>query len=176
MTITGSTVEVVTTGTDWPAIVAAISTGVVGLAGIGGTIWSGTRRINTESERVRLAEKRRIYAAYHTALDRLWATWISAEDIENIQALRSFLRDADTTAASAASEVGLIASASVRYQAIAIQKELQDFTYSPSRGDVDTFKDPNAKKARPVAGGHARRPWRDGLNVMRGIRDWSHSR
>lgn len=29
-------IQVVTTGTDWPAIVAVISTGIVGLAGIGG--------------------------------------------------------------------------------------------------------------------------------------------
>ena len=59
---------VASTGTDWPAVVAAISTGVVGLAGIVGTFRSGKRSINAENERARLAEKRRIYAAYHASL------------------------------------------------------------------------------------------------------------
>jgi hypothetical protein len=37
------TVEVVTAGTDWPAIVAAIVTGLVAIIGIGGTAWQAKR-------------------------------------------------------------------------------------------------------------------------------------
>jgi uncharacterized protein YbjT (DUF2867 family) len=82
MTVISPVVQVVTGGTNWPAIIGAISTGVVGLAGIGGTLWQGKRAreaqtadlktsldataenlqrsLNTENERARLAEKRRI--------------------------------------------------------------------------------------------------------------------
>jgi hypothetical protein len=72
-------VQVVTTGTDWPAIIAAITTGVVGVAGILATYWQGKRgqeaasknlstTINAENERAHLAEKRRIYARCLTTL------------------------------------------------------------------------------------------------------------
>ena len=74
---------------DW----GAVSTGVVGLAGIGGTLWQGKRgreaqgedlreslnataknlmlSIQAERELARIAEKRRIYAAFHTSLDHV---------------------------------------------------------------------------------------------------------
>jgi hypothetical protein len=74
-------VQAVTVGPDWPAIAAAI---VVGLAGIGGTLWQGKRSreaqtvnlkqsldaatenlkigIGAEKERMQLTEKRRTYA------------------------------------------------------------------------------------------------------------------
>jgi len=88
-------VQVVTAGPDWPAIVAGISTGVVGLAGIAGTLWQGKRSteaaskdlkasldatadnlklgIQAENERARLAEKRKVYANYHGAISRFFA-------------------------------------------------------------------------------------------------------
>ena len=69
MTAISPVVQVVTGGgTDWPAIVAAISTGVVGLAGIGGTVWGSRRSINAEDARARLAQKRLIYADCLTAI------------------------------------------------------------------------------------------------------------
>ncbi len=54
-------------------------TGIVGLAGIGGTLWSGrlaaksavqtlTLSISAEDRRAKVAEKRRIYAAYLASL------------------------------------------------------------------------------------------------------------
>jgi len=76
-------------------VVAAISTGVVGLAGIGGTLWQGKRSreaqtagikasldatadnlkvgIDAENERARLAEKRRIYASYSATIFHAYA-------------------------------------------------------------------------------------------------------
>jgi hypothetical protein len=86
-------VQVVTSGTDWPAIAAGIATGVVGLAGIGGTLWQGKRAreaaskdlresldaattnlqlgIEAENKRAHDAEKRRIYAECLTALNEV---------------------------------------------------------------------------------------------------------
>lgn len=56
-------IQVVTTGTDWPAIAAVISTGIVGLAGIGATLWQAKRNWNIEDKRAKVAERRRIYAS-----------------------------------------------------------------------------------------------------------------
>jgi hypothetical protein len=69
------------TVSEWPA---AVVTGVVGLAGILATYLQGKRgqraasqnltaTISAENERVRLAEKRRVYAAYHGAISRFFA-------------------------------------------------------------------------------------------------------
>lgn len=63
---------------DWPAIIAGVVTGVVGLAGIVATYWQGKRAteaasenyrrsIDAQDEHVRLAEKRKIYAACQAA-------------------------------------------------------------------------------------------------------------
>lgn len=56
-------IQVVTTGTDWPAIAAVISTGIVGIAGIGSAIWQARHNWGKEDDRAKLAEKKRIYAA-----------------------------------------------------------------------------------------------------------------
>lgn len=56
-------IQVVTTGVDWPAIAAVISTGVVGVAGIGATLWQARRNWSHEDERAMRAEKIRIYAS-----------------------------------------------------------------------------------------------------------------
>jgi hypothetical protein len=80
------TVEVVTTGTDWPAIVAAIVTGLAAIIGIAGTAWQAARgrraaaadlktsidaaaknlrlSITTEDRRAHVAEKRRVYTEF----------------------------------------------------------------------------------------------------------------
>jgi hypothetical protein len=130
-----------TTGTDWPAIVAAISTGVVGLAGIGGTLWQGKRAreaqtadlkgsldataknlrlgINAEDNRARIAEKRRIYAAYQAALSELAAAVfhnvsldISASHDERTEAQVKILKAREKVFATV-SEVHLIAPKNV---------------------------------------------------------------
>ena len=46
-----------------------IITGVVGLAGIGGTLWQGMRASAAENKRDWLIEKRRIYAQFQTAAE-----------------------------------------------------------------------------------------------------------
>ncbi|MFZ0166064.1 MAG: hypothetical protein WAL12_20985 [Trebonia sp.] len=53
---------------DWAVVVAAGITGVVGLAGIGGTLLSARIAGRSEDKRAKLAEKRRIYANCLAAL------------------------------------------------------------------------------------------------------------
>ena len=123
-------VQVVTGGTDWPAIVAAISTGVVGLAGIFGTLWQGkrareaassdlkvslgattanlNRSINAENERAQQAAKRHAYAAFHVAINDFVVAVSSGEDL-NSEAARSAFAKARTALLSTNAEVALIA-------------------------------------------------------------------
>ena len=58
-----SPVVQVVTVSDWPAIVTGIITGIVGLAGIGGTLWSGKRSINAEKAHSQREEKKQVYAS-----------------------------------------------------------------------------------------------------------------
>jgi hypothetical protein len=64
--VTAPVVQVVTSGVDWPAIVAAISGGMVGLTGISASIWTVRRGIRAEDSRADRAEKRRVYAHFLT--------------------------------------------------------------------------------------------------------------
>jgi len=79
---------------DWGNVAAGAITGIVGLAGIAGTTWQAKRGreaqaadlkasldaaagnlrlgIDAESERARLAEKRRVYGQYLTALSEMF--------------------------------------------------------------------------------------------------------
>jgi hypothetical protein len=80
---------VISGGTNWPAIVAPLAAGVVGVAGIIGTAWQGKRgreaqskdlqnsiaaaaenlqlTVAAEDRRAHVAEKRQVYAAYLAA-------------------------------------------------------------------------------------------------------------
>jgi hypothetical protein len=116
-------VQVVTTGTDWPAIVAAIATGVVGLAGIVATFLSGKRSINAENKRVRLNEKRRIYATCLTAVNELLMAvgnyTISVQQRDNARIGTDFhkMEEVRTTSLNVISEVQLIAPPDIGEQA-----------------------------------------------------------
>jgi hypothetical protein len=56
---------------DWATVVSIAITGVVGVAGVAGTLLSVRIASNAENQRLREAEKRRTYAAYRSALNRL---------------------------------------------------------------------------------------------------------
>ena len=96
-----------------------IITGAVGVAGIGGALMNGrwqaaavNRSIAAQDERAKVAERRRIYAAAYTALcDGLVAMpgAESSDDDSDTAALKS----ARARASNAASELQLMASASV---------------------------------------------------------------
>jgi hypothetical protein len=65
-------IQVVTSGTDWPAMWAAISGGVVGLAGIVFAWRQSKMTISADDERAILADKRQIYSKYHASLDEVF--------------------------------------------------------------------------------------------------------
>lgn len=80
------------TGMEWSIIAPTAITGVVGLAGIVGSIMSArlTSRsasrdlqfsIKAEDERASTAERRRIYAAFNAAIEGLWIVATSSEDL-----------------------------------------------------------------------------------------------
>lgn len=66
--LTSPAITVITTGTDWPAIVAGISTGIVGIAGILGTVWQGKRAGDAEKENFIRSEKVKAYATMQRIL------------------------------------------------------------------------------------------------------------
>jgi hypothetical protein len=111
-------VQVVTTGIDWPSIAAAISGGVVGLAGIIAAVRQSGRTIRAEDARARLADKRRVYASCLAAFAELararaktWAYEQSGEVSDEIEDQHAAALKA---AMSAYSELQLIAPAKVR--------------------------------------------------------------
>jgi hypothetical protein len=76
--IVSPVVQVVTIGVDWPSVVAAISGGVVGVAGIYAAWRQTVRTIDAQDGREEVAEKRRIYAKCLAAITSyLMATLLS---------------------------------------------------------------------------------------------------
>lgn len=78
---------------EWSAIAPAAITGVVGLAGIVGSIMSARQAsrsasrdlqlsIKAEDKRASTAERRRIYAAFNAAIESLWIVSTSSEDFK----------------------------------------------------------------------------------------------
>jgi len=121
---------------DWGPVITAGITGIVGLAGIGGTLVSAkiTRKsaaenlrtsIGAEDERARLAEKRRIYAQ---ALASLTAVNVMGKEERSRITL---------AATSAVNEVVLIAPSHVWELAI----EAENQARSGERGFRATFAD-----------------------------------
>ena len=117
MTLAASVVQVVTSGVDWPAVAAAIAGGVVGLAGIGVTVWQSSKSIGAEETRIKLNEKRRAYARFHASLDNVFATaTLRTEESTPEERLSNFF-SALPAMYNAASELRLIASPKVATQA-----------------------------------------------------------
>jgi hypothetical protein len=129
-------VQVTAQGTDWPAIAAGISAGVVGLAGIFGTLWQGKRSretasndlqrsleaasknlligINAENERGRRSTRREIYAKCLASLSVLLQALYdnnatSDRPAEQRNAAANSYRNALVAAYSAVAEVQLTA-------------------------------------------------------------------
>lgn len=147
-------IQIVTTGPDWPAIAAAISTGVVGLAGIGGTFWQGKRArehastdletslkatsdnlelsIKAEHDRARLMEKRRVYAHFTGMLDAAYALvtgemfYPDATSVLKSEDIIHARHEAMIATYNAFSELQLIAPEGIRYAALMIVKILTE--------------------------------------------------
>jgi hypothetical protein len=156
MSIAAPPIQVVATGTDWPAIVAAITTGVVGLAGIGGTLWQGKRSreaqaadlkesldsqaenlkagINAENERARHADKRNVYASSLAAFNETMSSAVNyrvarqhASNEEELRHMRDRQDDAQTAMFESLQVVMLIATQEVCERAIHLQDGLIAF-------------------------------------------------
>jgi hypothetical protein len=129
LTVVPTIVHVVN-GTDWPAIVASISTGVAAVAGIGGTILGARMAgksqlsslnlsISAENERARVSEKRRIYAQCHAAFNNMVPAVVAARayKVEGITERQISAADRVTVVAGemyvALSELKLIAPTEV---------------------------------------------------------------
>jgi hypothetical protein len=109
----GSTPTViVTSGVDWPAIAASISTGVAAVAGIGGTIWVAVRSWHRDDERAKTTEKRRLYAACLTALNDCLAARVRSDTYQDDTAGEAY-GTAVVDASNAVWELQLIAPKTV---------------------------------------------------------------
>jgi hypothetical protein len=121
-------VQVVASGTDWPAIVASIATGVVGLAGIIATYLQGNRASRAEDRRAEIAEKRRIYAQCQNALNIASFSAIRARELKESPSPEQRIKDAEdlnanlVTAGGATFAVILIGSRDV----IPLAEEVRD--------------------------------------------------
>jgi len=104
-------VQVVTTGTDWAALAAAISGGLVGLAGVGATIWVALKNIRTQESSATLAEKRRVYARYLDTMAEVIATSTADKlnSAERNEKLGAALNAVSVLLLIAPNELGLLA-------------------------------------------------------------------
>lgn len=66
-------------GTDWPSVVAAISGGLVGLAGIGATLYQFFKNAADQDSRGRRDDRRRAYAALHASFDKVFGVATAAK-------------------------------------------------------------------------------------------------
>lgn len=86
--LSSSVVQVFTSGMDWPAVVAAISGGVVGVTGILASWRQSIKTVGAEDERAKRVEKRRVYAQCLVAL---------TEDFQATTKLQALKEDTDLT-------------------------------------------------------------------------------
>jgi len=105
----------VISGTDWAAIAAAISGGVVGLAGIIFASRQSSKTINADDERAILADKRQIYSKYHASLDDVFtiADILRTEHGPDRPKYLSELQAANVAMFNATSDVRLTAPAGI---------------------------------------------------------------
>jgi hypothetical protein len=108
-------IQVVTSGTDWPAVAAAISGGIVGLAGIVFAWRQSKMIIRAEDQRAELAEKRQINSKYQASLDDVFtvANILRTEDGPDRPKYLSELQTANMAMFNATSDVRLTASAGI---------------------------------------------------------------
>jgi hypothetical protein len=128
---------------DWASVVPGAITGIVGIAGIGGSILSAklagksaTQNLQTsitaENERTHVADKRRIYASFQASLNKLLVAIDTVQTygagLEREQRL-SDMRAAVTTMFGAISELQLIAPEGLRY----LTTDVANLTYKHFR-------------------------------------------
>jgi hypothetical protein len=118
----------------WASIVPAAITGVVGLAGIVGSVLSAKLGINAEHKLAHTSEKRRIYAAFNSAVEGLWFIATSSEDF-TIDPGRFHYNQAMSLLWSTYYEVSLMTSGRVSVLAIDVTNTMTQFA-----NDLKTLK------------------------------------
>lgn len=143
-------IQVVTTGTDWPAIVAAISGGVVGLAGIIFAARQSNRTIHADDQRADRAEKRQIYAKYQATLDDIFtfANILRTEDGPDRPKYLSELQAACVAMYNATSDLRLIAPAVIADRARKVAETLNAAAWQAARTGSDVDQDNAVYKGR----------------------------
>jgi uncharacterized membrane protein YidH (DUF202 family) len=138
--VTSPIIQVVTSGIDWPATAAAISGGVVGLAGIAFGARQASRASSAEDARAKVAEKRRIYASCLATLTVCGAAEAALQRDDLSEAERARLEEerdrAQVTAVNAESEVALIGPAEVSELANRATRVLITADFSSQTRDV----------------------------------------
>jgi len=161
-------VQVVTSGVDWSAIAAAAATAIAAVAGIWGTSLSAKRGreqasndlrasldaaaenllngINAENERMRRADKRKVYAGFQTAMNKfivstshLESYGSEADDRVHTDMI-SDLAEAFTTVRNGLSELMLTGPKNIRDLAENAVSILQSYSLAVEMGDQSEDK------------------------------------
>jgi hypothetical protein len=144
---------------DWTSYIPSVTTAVVGLAGIGGSIWSARiaggrstenliRSIGAQNELVRDANKRRLYAASLAAFNEMTAAFADfidnrAEDQDEYETSRKRLYAAQRDMNGALEELMLIAPKDVGDKAV----DMSDYLISLMRNAAAPDTKPDVKTA-----------------------------
>jgi hypothetical protein len=136
-------IQVVTSGTDWPAVVAAISGGVVGLAGIIFAWRQSKMTIRADDERAELAEKRQIYSKYQASLDDVFtiANILRTEHGPDRPKYLSELQAANVVMFNATSDVRLTAPAGIASVARKVADTLSAAAWRAAQTGSDVDQD-----------------------------------
>jgi hypothetical protein len=138
---------------DWAIYIPTITTGVVGLAGIGGAILSSRMAsksttsnldmsITAEDRRAKVAEKRRIYARYLASIIEVVATTGNLEiyggeaDSDSKKALVVRVDESLISLVNALSELQLLASADVGRRAEDIGRAINEHANKLEHGEA----------------------------------------
>jgi hypothetical protein len=133
-------------------VVPALITGVVGVVGVGGAVWSARLSVKSVSERDRLAEKRRIYAdvystytALHQQLYRFkYAVKSNWGDQEREDSLER-LNEAKDAVIRATSEFALIAPAEPLREALKtyqpFMNRIEDYSHGKTDASLNDLND-----------------------------------
>ena len=129
----GPVIQVVSGGTNWTAVVAAISGGLVGLAGIGATVWASVRTSRAENKREHLAEKRRVYINCLAAVYEMYRVSRMPDGPEKAAAYEI----AGTALVMAVNAVSLIGTKRVSDAATTVGRfQVREFEHKPQPGNL----------------------------------------